>query len=329
MFLKPTAVFLLVVCSSATLFGSDVNQQIAALRQANQDMVAQKFSQSCSDYAKIYADTGQFHSLDPRIIAGIKLPQPGATYEPKLAGLLRDKQYGHACSTAYVLVLEYLHEGNAQAAARAAATALEAQADLIGAAASGAASSPPSPAAGTPPPPSSAAGSPPPSTSATSTAPAAASAPPPASGGLAAHADPTAPGQSPAKGVSDWTQVDGHYMCYYYGYTGGSHYVGGYLWPNLGLMAAGIGITITPNDGYITNKGAAGKFSFSSTVPGKAGPESLGTMTFVSGSIAGHRALLQTDKQFVHDIIFPAKLKTTDGKPDAFSVQDTWCYQKH
>ncbi len=132
-----------------------------------------------------------------------------------------------------------------------------------------------------------------------------------------------------AAGVNNWGQIEGHYVCYYFGYTGGAHYIGGMLYPNLGLVPAGIGLDILPGHGYYSNKGGSGKFAFSRKVPGKVRPEMLGTISFVAGSLRGRKALLQTHQQFQHAIIFPANWKMANGKSDAFSPSDTWCYQKH
>jgi hypothetical protein len=301
---KGTAVFLLL-CSTVTAYGSDALQQLAEIKQANQDMIAKRFPQTCSEYAKIYAETNQFHGLDPRIIAGAHFDQGGASFEPILAKLVSEKQYAHACSVAYVLVLEYVHEGNAQAEARTAQTALEMQAHMIGAAAEA-----PTPA----PAPS---------------APAANPTPAPAAPAARAPADEAQASPGRAHGVSNWSQVDGNYVCYFWGNTGGSHYVGGFLWPNTGLVDAGIGLTISSNDGYSSNKGGAGTFTFTPTVPGPVEADSLGTIVFATGSLKGRKALLQTHTQFKHAIIFPSKWKMADGRSDAFSPADTWCYQKH
>lgn len=171
-------------------------------------------------------------------------------------------------------------------------------------------------------------------------APAPMAAPPPPSAPVAAPAKVPAPaatdtgvsaadqGESRAAGVADWSKIDDHYICYYYGYTGGAHYVGGFLWPNLGLMPAGVGLTISGSNGYSSNVGS-GTFRFTPMVPGHDTSEKLGTIIFTTGKLVGRRALLQTHKQFGHAIIFPAAWKQANGKSDAFDPADTWCYQKH
>lgn len=146
----------------------------------------------------------------------------------------------------------------------------------------------------------------------------------------AAAKPPSAPdqGESRAGGVGNWSQIDDPYICYYYGYTGGSHYVGGFLWPNLGLVAAGVGLTISGTNGYSSNVGS-GTFRFTPMVPGRDTTDKLGTIIFATGSLSGRKALLQTHKQFGHAIIFPAAWKQANGQSDAFNTHDTWCYQKH
>lgn len=61
------------------------------------------------------------------------------------------------------------------------------------------------------------------STAAPASAPAATS---PAAGSNEAAQSTGDQGESRAAGVSDWSQIDGYYVCYYFGYTGGSHYAG-------------------------------------------------------------------------------------------------------
>jgi hypothetical protein len=53
----------------------------------------------------------------------------------------------------------------------------------------------------------------------------------------------------------------------------------------------------------------------------------LGVIEFTGGPLAGHRAILQTDQQFRHAIIFPQDWKLPDGKSDSLTAGSSWCYQ--
>ncbi|HLH03308.1 MAG TPA: hypothetical protein VKX25_11090 [Bryobacteraceae bacterium] len=140
---------------------------------------------------------------------------------------------------------------------------------------------------------------------------------------------PALAASSQAAGVGDWSSLLGNYVCFYYGYTGGMQYVGGMLQPNFGMVRVGVDIQLLSSSSYQTTKAPAASFSFSTSIPGKTQPAALGMITFTNGSMSGHRAILETDKQYKYHMLFPNDWKTPDGKSDSLSSSTTYCYQQH
>jgi len=247
----------------------DGQTQVSIWNQANADIKAARYDQGCADYARLLAASDGFQHLDSRLLA-LKSQTPASELESKVQTYTDSKQYAKACIDAYILALRYLGEGASNKADLYTARALDMEGQALKALKEEAK---------------------PASTPATQTQ---------------SEAQPPASGE--AAGVSDWSQIAGTYVCQSYGYTGAMQNVGGMLQPVFGLVPAGINVSIGSPNSYgaqMAGKVSTASLSFSRTVPGGAKPGLLGVIEFTGGPLAGRRALLQTDQQFRHAIIFP------------------------